>query len=259
MALRDIEDEDELRVVSEKRRPGRPPDPYPRSQLDPDDEERLRKHLRHSFQREGPYPNWYVPAAHERLGDRLTLSWLDDYEARYSDDWRRMLRNTRHGGLDVAGGRGTLKGEPRLYKVWVAKTAKKKSTRDVGPPDDDGDDVGRPPRARAIWAPAAWLDPAKRQDSLEERALWSRVGVELAREKIHPRRRFFSAFRGYEVSSRLAYEDINEGQNPGDFGRLPDRSRGGIDAFLLAEKRRRIFGESLPGARAKPSFVTFVP
>src|ERR1700694_2357734 len=96
----------------------RPPKPYPRLLPAQDDAERLAAHLLHSFQREGPYPTWYVPAAHERLGDQLTISWLGEFQTRHPEDWERMLRNTRHGGLDVAGRLGTLFGRPRLFKVW---------------------------------------------------------------------------------------------------------------------------------------------
>jgi hypothetical protein len=109
---------------------GRPPKPYSQLPLGTDDENRLAWSLRHQWRASGPFPNWYLPAKHERLGDDLTRRWLREYKARFPSDWKRMLRNTRHAGLDAAGGQGTPLGPRRRYAVWGRRTARDKSYRE---------------------------------------------------------------------------------------------------------------------------------
>jgi hypothetical protein len=110
MALRreEADERPELRVVRGR---GRPREPYVYLSAVPDDG-RLGKLLLHSFRREGPYPNWYTPAAYERERDTLTVAWLKDYRALFPDDWKRMRRNTKR------------------YPFWSEKTAHKRTKQE---------------------------------------------------------------------------------------------------------------------------------
>jgi hypothetical protein len=100
---------------------GRPRKAYAQLDLAHDDEVRLAAHLRATILWDG-YPlktltaPWYVPAADERLGDSLTLKWCADYQVRFLDDWKRMLRTLRKSGGST---------------TWTQATAVKKSRRDV--------------------------------------------------------------------------------------------------------------------------------
>jgi hypothetical protein len=100
-------------VPSPKRtRRGRPIKPYAEHLLSQRDRASLRSHLIKSFHQEGPFPNWYTPAAHERLGNGLTLKWLKTYPTQHPADWKRALERL---------GRST---------TWAEATAEGKSQRD---------------------------------------------------------------------------------------------------------------------------------
>jgi hypothetical protein len=124
MALRDLEDEPELRIVR-----GRPREPYPCPPLLAAEKQVLRDSLA-NVQTVGPCRAWYLPAKHEQAVDRVIIAWLVRYRAQHPAAWDRMLKHTRHStNADVTGGRGTLKGPPRQYTVWAESTARDKTKR----------------------------------------------------------------------------------------------------------------------------------
>ena len=155
MELRRDEAASELRVVRGR---GRPRKRYPELRLAEDDWERLAKHHAETFH-----------GTVSLLGDRLTLKWITDYQARYPDDWERMLRTLRKSGGAT---------------TWTEATLRKKSKRDV--PDQvtgdnvlsDGDEPvylsdlahlmelypgsnGPQHRARSTFSGGAYIDPGE--------------------------------------------------------------------------------------------------